>query len=91
MAATAWAGVAGTAGAEEDAAGLGALGYRIVSIWRVQERLGKRTDLVDHAHDETLLLNLVGLNGVVVLQDLALNPVSPELPVLVRNVTYQSR
>ena len=28
-------------------------------------------DLLDHAHDESLLLNLVGLNGIGILQDLA--------------------
>jgi hypothetical protein len=71
VAAGGWAGVAGTAlGAA--AAGLG-LGCRT----RVSRAAGRArivdvaSHLVHHADNETLLLNLVGLDSLLILQDLA--------------------
>ena len=66
------AGVAGAADEEEPAALGSALGYAFVSreASRGPDLVAGSSYLVHDADDEALLLNLVGLDGVLVLQDL---------------------
>lgn len=74
-----WAGVAGTF--EVEAAGLGSLGYGKGGLASCVGR-GSETRyagacrsimpyLVYHAHNKALLLNLVGLDRLLILEDLA--------------------
>lgn len=64
-----WAGVAGTF--EVEAAGLGSLGCCGISLSEALSERGEISYLVHHAHNKAFLLDLVGLDRLLILQDLA--------------------
>jgi hypothetical protein len=77
------AGVAGAADVDASGAGagFGSLGCR--SIWSAQsavDALALQPYLVHDADNEPLLLNLVGLNGVLILKDFACGARSANSP-----------
>jgi hypothetical protein len=65
-----WAGVAG--GAALDSAGLG-LGYHEMSVDGLLSQANGVANLVHHTDHEALLLDVVGSNSLVILENFALN------------------